>query len=59
MSKGYSSMGEALVELVIADDSILPCPVPIFDSTGDSLPPIIISDLSQVYSRRLRPAGPC
>ena len=43
---------------MVDDPSILPRPVSIFDSTGDSLPLVITSDPSQVYSRRPRLVDP-
>ena len=46
---------EALKEPVVAGDSIMSRPVPIFDSTSDSLPLVITSDPSQVYSCRPLP----
>ena len=46
------------MEPIVVDDSILPRPVPILDSTGDTLPLVITSDPSQVYSCRPRPSDP-
>ena len=53
-----SPTGHAPVEPVVVDDFILPHPIPILDSTGDTLPSVITSDPSQVYFRHPQPSDP-